>query len=168
MAPRTRKGRRHGPPRPASMSRGPGRPAGDGMVQGGRRVATWEGLRYFRPAPRAAVIVPLAVRPRRVPTMIDHGRAAPYLDAGDHRGAAEVVMRDLGPQILGYLTSVLRNDADAGEVFSQFAEDLWRGLPGLRGDCPLRVWAYRLAWHAAARPLRDPYRARGGVPGEAV
>lgn len=131
------------------------------MNQGGRRVATREGLRYFRPAPRAAVIVPLAVRPGRVPTMIDHGRAAPYLDAGDHRGAAEVVMRDLGPQILGYLTSILRNDADAGEVFSQFAEDLWRGLPGFRGDCPLRVWAYRLAWHAAARHLRDPYRARG-------
>ena len=62
-------------------------------------------------------------------------------------------MSDYGPQILGYLTSILRNDADAAEVFSQFTEDLWRGLPGFRGECPVRVWAYRLAWHAAARRL---------------
>ena len=25
----------------------------------------------------------------------------------------------------------------------------------------MRVWCYRLAWHAAARFLRDPYRGRG-------
>jgi RNA polymerase sigma-70 factor (ECF subfamily) len=42
-----------------------------------------------------------------------------------------------------------------------FSEDLWRGLPGFRRECPVRVWCYRLAWHAAARFLRDPYRGRG-------
>jgi RNA polymerase sigma-70 factor, ECF subfamily len=93
--------------------------------------------------------------------MIMDDRAGALLGAGDHRGAAEAVVRDYGPQILGYLTSVLRNDGDAAEVFSQFTEDLWRGLPGFRGECPVRVWAYRIAWHAAARHLRDPYRARG-------
>jgi RNA polymerase sigma-70 factor, ECF subfamily len=56
---------------------------------------------------------------------------------------------------------VLRSEADAGEVFSMFSEDLWRGLPGFRRECPARVWCYRLAWHAAARFLRDPYRGRG-------
>lgn len=91
----------------------------------------------------------------------DDGRASALLAAGDLHGAAEAVIRDYGPQILGYLSSVLRNDGDAADVFSQFTEDLWRGLPGFRGECPLRVWAYRLAWHAAARHLRDPYRARG-------
>jgi RNA polymerase sigma-70 factor, ECF subfamily len=93
--------------------------------------------------------------------MIMDDRAGALLGAGDHRGAAEAIVRDYGPQILGYLTSVLRNDGDAAEVFSQFTEDLWRGLPGFRGECPVRVWAYRIAWHAAARHLRDPYRARG-------
>ena len=88
-------------------------------------------------------------------------RAALLLRAGNHRGAAEAILRDHGPGIMGYLLSVLRNDADASEVFSQFSLDLWRGLPGFRGDCPLRVWAYRLAWHAAARHLRDPFRQRG-------
>jgi RNA polymerase sigma-70 factor (ECF subfamily) len=91
----------------------------------------------------------------------DDDRAGALLAGGDLHGAAEAVIRDYGPQILGYLVSVLRNDGDAADVFSQFTEDLWRGLPGFRGECPLRVWAYRLAWHAAARHLRDPYRARG-------
>ena len=71
------------------------------------------------------------------------------------------MVREYGPQLLGYLCSVLRSEADAGEVFSMFSEDLWRGLPGFRRECPLRVWCYRLAWHAAARFLRDPFRGRG-------
>jgi RNA polymerase sigma-70 factor (ECF subfamily) len=88
-------------------------------------------------------------------------RCLEALDRGDHAGAATVVMREYGPQLLGYLCSVLRSEADAGEVFSMFSEDLWRGLPGFRRECPARVWCYRLAWHAAARFLRDPYRGRG-------
>jgi len=83
------------------------------------------------------------------------------LARGDHAGAAEVILREYGPQILGYIASVVRSDGDAGDVFSQFTEDLWRGLPGMRRECPVRVWAYRIAWHAAARFLRDPYRQRG-------
>jgi RNA polymerase sigma-70 factor (ECF subfamily) len=88
-------------------------------------------------------------------------RCLEALDRGDHAGAATVLVREYGPQLLGYLCSVLRSEADAGEVFSMFSEDLWRGLPGFRRECPVRVWSYRLAWHAAARFLRDPYRGRG-------
>jgi RNA polymerase sigma-70 factor (ECF subfamily) len=88
-------------------------------------------------------------------------RCLEALDRGDHAGAATAVVRAYGPQLLGYLCSVLRSEADAGEAFSMFSEDLWRGLPGFRRECPLRVWCYRLAWHAAARFLRDPYRGRG-------
>jgi RNA polymerase sigma-70 factor (ECF subfamily) len=88
-------------------------------------------------------------------------RCLEAIDRGDHAGAATLVVREYGPQLLGYLCSVLRSEADAGEVFSMFSEDLWRGLPGFRRECPLRVWCYRLAWHAAARFLRDPYRGRG-------
>ncbi len=83
------------------------------------------------------------------------------LAAGREREAAAEALRALGPQVLGYLSSLLRSEADAHEVFSQFAEDLWRGLPGFRGDASLRGWAYRVAWHASARFVRDPYRQRG-------
>jgi RNA polymerase sigma-70 factor (ECF subfamily) len=88
-------------------------------------------------------------------------RCLEALDRRDHAGAATLLVREYGPQLLGYLCSVLRSEADAGEVFSMFSEDLWRGLPGFRRECPVRVWCYRLAWHAAARFLRDPYRGRG-------
>ncbi|ACL66929.1 RNA polymerase, sigma-24 subunit, ECF subfamily [Anaeromyxobacter dehalogenans 2CP-1] len=118
-------------------------------------------VRYGRPSPGPFPVVRPVRAPEPLARMTDHGRAAPFLEAGDHRGAAEAVLREYGPQLLGYLSSILRNDADAAEVFSQFTEDLWRGLPGFRRECPVRVWAYRLAWHAAARHLRDPYRGRG-------
>jgi RNA polymerase sigma-70 factor (ECF subfamily) len=80
---------------------------------------------------------------------------------GDLQGAAGEAIRWLGPEILGYLTAMMKSEADAAEVFSQFAEDLWRGLPGFRYESSLRTWAYRLAYHAAARFARDPYRLRG-------
>jgi RNA polymerase sigma-70 factor (ECF subfamily) len=80
---------------------------------------------------------------------------------GDLDAAATVAIRSLGPEILGYLTALLHDSNDANEVFSQFAEDLWRGLPAFRGEASLRTWAYRLARHAALRHRRDPFRRRG-------
>jgi RNA polymerase sigma-70 factor (ECF subfamily) len=82
------------------------------------------------------------------------------LEAGDIDRACTLAIQGYGPQILGYLRAVVRDREDAGEVFSQFAEDLWRGLAGFRGESSLRVWAYKLAWHAASRFARDPYRRR--------
>lgn len=83
------------------------------------------------------------------------------LKRGDFKAAATLAIQGYGPQVLGYLTAVLKDEDDARDVFSQFAEDLWKGLPGFRGDCSLRAWAFKLAWHAAARFARDPYRKRG-------
>ncbi len=86
---------------------------------------------------------------------------AARLDQGNLRAAATEVMKAYGPQVLGYLMAVLRSDDDAREVFSQFAEDLWRGLAHFRRECSFRAWAFKLAWHAASRFYRDPYRQRG-------
>lgn len=88
-------------------------------------------------------------------------RVCELLAEGRYGEAASATIRQLGPQVLSYLTGILHSDADAHEVFSQFAEDLWKGLPGFRGESSLRGWAYRIAWHASARFVRDPYRQRG-------
>jgi RNA polymerase sigma-70 factor (ECF subfamily) len=85
-------------------------------------------------------------------------RILAHLDAGDLPGAATEALRGYGPQVLGYLTAVLRDEDEARDVFSQFAEDLWRGLAGFRRESAVRTWAFRLAWHAASRHARDPYR----------
>jgi RNA polymerase sigma-70 factor (ECF subfamily) len=87
-------------------------------------------------------------------------RIVTSLSRRDLDGAVTEALQGYGPQILGYIRSVIRDPEDAAEVFSQFAEDLWRGIAGFRGECTVRVWAYKLAWHAASRFARDPYRRR--------
>lgn len=80
--------------------------------------------------------------------------------AGDIDGATTTALRGYGPQILGYLTAVLRDETRGDEAFATFSEDLWKGLPGFRGASAFRTWAYKLAWHAAARTAREPHRRR--------
>ncbi|WP_242344559.1 RNA polymerase sigma factor [Anaeromyxobacter terrae] len=88
-------------------------------------------------------------------------RTRALLAAGDERGAATVVLRELGPHVLRYLRSVLRSESDAAEAFSAFAEDLWRGLPAFRWEAPLRSWAFRVAWRAALGIRNDTFRRHG-------
>lgn len=88
-------------------------------------------------------------------------RVQELLAAGDHRGAASEAIRGLGPKVLGYLRSILRNDEDAADAFSHFAEDLWRGIGGFRGESSFKTWAYKLAWCAAMHVRSDAWRRLG-------
>ena len=74
-----------------------------------------------------------------------------FWEAGDLVGATTLVVQGHGPQILGYLTAMARHEADAHDAFSQFCEDLWRGLPGFMGRSSLRTWCYVLARNALHR-----------------
>lgn len=87
-------------------------------------------------------------------------RVGGHLERGEIDQAASAAIEGYGPSVYGYVCSMLEED-DARDVYSQWEEDLWRGLPGFRGECTLRAWAFRLARHAAARHRRDPWRARG-------
>jgi RNA polymerase sigma-70 factor (ECF subfamily) len=89
--------------------------------------------------------------------------------AGDLDGAATEALRALGPSVLRYLRSMLRDEEAAVDAFSHFAENLWKGLASFRGDSSLRTWAFRLAYNAALN-LRDEAwrrRARPFATGEA-
>jgi len=86
-------------------------------------------------------------------------RVFALVDSGDVRGAAEASIQGYGQTVFRYLSRMLEPD-DALDVLQQWAEDVWRGLPGFRRECRLRTWAFRLAYHAASRFHRDPYRAR--------
>jgi RNA polymerase sigma-70 factor, ECF subfamily len=77
--------------------------------------------------------------------------------------AATAAIRGYGPEILGYLFAATRRDQDTAEVFSDVCEDLWRGLPGFRGESSFRTWLYRLAFHAQARAGRTGARRRKRV-----
>lgn len=84
-------------------------------------------------------------------------------DAGNIAGAATLAVRSYGPEIVGYLMAVSRNEDTAGEVFSIFSEDMWKGLPSFRWESSFRTWAYTLARHALHRYHRDPARKRQRV-----
>lgn len=89
------------------------------------------------------------------------------LSDGQHwKQAAAAAIEGYGPEILGYLAAVLRDESAAGEVFSQFCEDLWNGLPRFRWQSSFRTWAYTLARHASLRYLRSPEQRRPRVPVE--
>ena len=88
-------------------------------------------------------------------------RVKELVAAGDPAGAATEAIRGLGPQVLRYLRSLLREETAATEAFSVFAENLWKGLPGFRGAASLRGWAFRLAHHAALNLRDDAWRKRG-------
>src|SRR5690242_20424308 len=83
-----------------------------------------------------------------------------HLAAGNSDAAATAVVRALGPHILGYLRSVLHDADDADDAFARWAEGVWVGIAGFRGEASLETWCHRVAWHAAMRILRDPHRRR--------
>ena len=86
-------------------------------------------------------------------------RVHDLLAAGDPDGAATVALEELGPHILGWLRA-LHGPDDGDEVFADFAERLWKGLPAFRGESPLRAWAYRIAWNASHNFRDDAWRRR--------
>ncbi len=93
-------------------------------------------------------------------------RIRALLAAGDGRAAAAEAMRAFGPKILGYLRSILRDEADAGDAFSVWAEHLWRGIGSFRGESSFRTWAFKIAYNAALNVRNEAWR-RLGRPFEA-
>jgi len=101
--------------------------------------------------------------------MTTEARVQALLAAGDHDGAASEAIRGLGPKVLGYLRSILRDDQDAADAFSAFAEDLWLGMRTYRGESSFKTWAFKLAWCAAMHIRTDAWKRLGRrfVSGEA-
>jgi RNA polymerase sigma-70 factor (ECF subfamily) len=77
---------------------------------------------------------------------------------GDFTGAADAAMRGYGREVYEFLAALHRDEDDAREAFSLFAEGLWRGLPGFAWHCSFRTWAYAVARKASLRLRRDARR----------
>lgn len=72
-----------------------------------------------------------------------------YWAVGDFTRAAEHAIRSYGDEIYRFLYGFHRDEHHADEVFSAFAERLWRALPAFRWECSFRTWSYTLARNAA-------------------
>lgn len=77
---------------------------------------------------------------------------------GDFTGAATRLMRGYGPEIFGFLVAVHRSESDASESFSDFAEAVWRSLPGFAWESSARTWAYAIARNMTRTRKRNAAR----------
>jgi RNA polymerase sigma-70 factor (ECF subfamily) len=96
----------------------------------------------------------------------EEARIRARLSAGDVDGAATDAIQLYGGEIFGLLLTLHHGDeVAAGEVFSIFCEQLWRGLRGFAWASALRTWAYMVARHASSAHRRAARRlAKRAVP----
>lgn len=79
--------------------------------------------------------------------------------AGDVDGAAADALRLYGGEVFGFLLALHGGDEGAaGDVFSLFSEQLWRGLRGFNWSSSLRTWAYAVARNASHAERRAAVR----------
>jgi RNA polymerase sigma-70 factor (ECF subfamily) len=91
-------------------------------------------------------------------------RVHALLAASKIEQATTVTLRELGPEVFGFLAGVL-GDSDADEVFSGLSVRLWKSLDGFEGRCTLRTWIYVLARHELGKFRKSQKRyAEGYVP----
>jgi RNA polymerase sigma-70 factor (ECF subfamily) len=79
---------------------------------------------------------------------------------GDHAAAATAIVRDYGPEILGFLMATHRDPVEANDTFAEVAEAVWRALPRFAWESSVRTWAYAIARNVSR--LRKRNAARRG------
>ena len=85
-------------------------------------------------------------------------------EAEDFTRVVEQIMRGYGPEILGYLVAVSRDEERAWDAFSIFSENLWKTMGTFQRRSTFRTWAYMLARQALYQVrVSPPYRQVGDV-----
>ncbi len=74
--------------------------------------------------------------------------------SGQSREAFTLLVDAYGPEILGYLSRVLKSEPDAREVWAETAARLWQGFARFEWRSSFRTWAYAVASNAFRRWLR--------------
>jgi RNA polymerase sigma-70 factor (ECF subfamily) len=86
-------------------------------------------------------------------------------EARDFAGATTAALEGYGPEIMGLLHAMHPREEAAADVFSVFAESVWRGLPGFKWESSFRTWAYTIARRSSLHYRRDEgRRGRKQVP----
>src|SRR5216110_124717 len=77
---------------------------------------------------------------------------------GEIDRATEQALRTYGPELIGWLSSILPSEGDAYDAFSQLSEQLWKSLRAFEGRCSVRTWCYMLARQSAGAVRAQPRR----------
>ncbi|HWL40758.1 MAG TPA: SIR2 family protein, partial [Gemmatimonadaceae bacterium] len=103
----------------------------------------------------SSVTQPVVTTETTAPPPGTEGIAAQACKQGDYARAARAVIEGYGAEIYSFLVGQLRGEeSKAAEVFSDFTEQLWRGLPNFDWRFSMRAWCYRLARSSHRRLLR--------------
>jgi RNA polymerase sigma-70 factor (ECF subfamily) len=74
-----------------------------------------------------------------------------YWSRGDIDRSATTAIRGYGPEVLGFLVALHKNEQEASDAFAVWSEHVWRGMPSFAWECSFRTWAYTVArnasWH---------------------
>jgi len=74
--------------------------------------------------------------------------------------AMRTLLARYATEVRAFLRSRTSSRYSMEEVFSSFSEDVWKGLPQLRSDGPVRSWIYVIARNALSRHVRSKRRWR--------
>lgn len=83
-----------------------------------------------------------------------------FLDAGAPGDAVARILEVLGPDLLGYVAAILRDESEAREAFSEVSSQMLTAVTRFRGDGSVKAWAYKVAWRIALRARHAPHRKR--------
>jgi RNA polymerase sigma-70 factor (ECF subfamily) len=100
-----------------------------------------------------------ALRAEAIAAIEQQIRAA--CDAATWEMAATIAIRGYGPELLGYLNALLRDPAEADDVFAAACEHLWSGLSGFAWQSSFRTWAYTITRNAWVSFMRGARKRRG-------
>ncbi|HEY3805991.1 MAG TPA: sigma factor [Kofleriaceae bacterium] len=91
---------------------------------------------------------------------VDEAELRELIARGELDRATERAIRTYGPELVGWLCSMIDGEADAYDAFSWLCEQLWRSLKRYDGRCSIRTWCYMLARHATSRARSAPGKHR--------
>lgn len=88
----------------------------------------------------------------------DEAQLARQAAAGDE-AAFTVIMRRYNRRLFRTARSILGGDADAEDALQDGYLQVWRALPGFRGEASLSTWMVRIVANAALARLRKAHHA---------
>ena len=86
-------------------------------------------------------------------------------DAKRWEPAATAAIRGYGPELLGYLNAMLRDAAEADDVFATACEHVWTGIKDFAWQSSFRTWAYAVTRNACISFVRGPRKKRAAPLG---
>jgi RNA polymerase sigma-70 factor (ECF subfamily) len=86
---------------------------------------------------------------------------AARLQRRDWSGAVEAAYRGYGPEILGYVASIVKDNDLAYDIGGELCVRMLSAVSKLEPRGSFRSWAYRIARNLALDALREPRRRRG-------